>query len=76
MREPLILPSAHKHGVTDDDMLHATRNTVDAFAQDDEMTMLIGPDQAGRLLEVGLIQSDHGPVIVHAMPTRKKYHRR
>ncbi|GAB2763139.1 hypothetical protein GCM10027174_44780 [Salinifilum aidingensis] len=51
MREPLLLPSARKHGIADDDMLHAYRNYLDAIEQTDEMTMLIGPDQAGRLLE-------------------------
>ncbi len=55
MREPLILPSARKHGIADDDMLHAYRNYLDAIEQTDEMTMLTGPDQTGRLLEVGLL---------------------
>lgn len=76
MREPLILPSARKHGIADDEMLHAYRNYLDAIEQTDEMTMLIGPDQAGRLLEVGLLQSDRGPVIAHAMPARRKFLRR
>jgi hypothetical protein len=50
--DPVILASARKHGVADDDMLHAYRNPIRVF-EFDELTMLIGPDPAGRLLEVG-----------------------
>lgn len=73
----MILPSAHKHGIGDEDILHAWRNAIDVWEQDDDMTMLIGPDASARLLEVGLVDSvDAGPVIVHAMPARRKYFRR
>jgi hypothetical protein len=48
--DPVILGSARKHGVHDDDMLHAYRNPIRAFDLDD-LTMLIGPDMAARLLE-------------------------
>jgi len=76
MRDPLILPSARKHGVADADMLHAYRNPVDGFQQNDDMTMLIGPDTTGRLLEIGLIDHQDGQVMAHAMPARHKYLRR
>ena len=42
-----MLNSARKHGVSDDEMLHAYRNPVRVFALDD-LTMLIGPDVSGR----------------------------
>lgn len=76
MHEPHILPSARNYDVDDADMLHAWRNPLDVFEQDDELTMLIGADHAGRLLEVGVIQATQGAVIVHAMPARRKYLRR
>jgi hypothetical protein len=42
--EPVIAASARRHQITDkitdDDMLHAHRNHVDAFDLDDGMTML------------------------------------
>ena len=38
--------------------------------------MIIGPSRSAQLLEVGVIDTDHGPVIVHAMNARKKYVRR
>ena len=40
---------------------------------DDGFTMFIGPDQAGNLLEVGVVDSDDGPIVVHAMAARTKY---
>lgn len=35
--------------------------------------MLLGAGQAGNLLEIGVVDSDEGPVIVHAMPARPTY---
>ena len=37
------------------------------------MTMLVGPDPAGNLFEIGVVSSSDGPVVVHAMPARSKY---
>ncbi len=70
--DPVILHSARKHGVHDDDMLHAYRNPIRIFELDD-LTMLIGPDTAGRLLEVGVATADGIGFIVHAMPARDKF---
>ncbi|MHB1535546.1 MAG: hypothetical protein ACYC1D_13240 [Acidimicrobiales bacterium] len=50
--DPVILASARKHGVADDDMLHAYRNPIRIF-EINGLTMLIGGDPAGRLLEIG-----------------------
>ncbi len=35
--------------------------------------MLVGSDHAGNVLEIAVIVSDEGPVVVHAMPARAKY---
>ena len=72
--EPIILDSAHRHGVSDAAMLHALRFSVRHFVQDDAMTMFIGPDETGTLVEVGVIEW-HGIIaIAHAMrPARPKY---
>ncbi len=70
--EPVILASARKHGVADDDMLHAYRNPIRVF-EFDELTMLIGSDPAGRLLEVGTATAEGIEFIVHAMPARQKF---
>ena len=42
-------------------------------ALDDELTMLIGPDQAGNMYEIGVVSSAEGPVVAHAMPARQEY---
>ncbi|HEY2041415.1 MAG TPA: hypothetical protein VGH11_01975 [Jatrophihabitans sp.] len=68
--EPIIRPPAYRHGLTAEQILHAFRNPIAAFDQKDEMTMLIGGDHTGALLE---IDSTEGPVIIHAMKARDKY---
>lgn len=73
MSEPAILPSAHRHGITDEDMHHAYRNAIDAFPGDDGLVMYVGADQTGRLLEIGVVPTESGPAIAHAMPARPKY---
>jgi hypothetical protein len=70
--DPVILASARRHGITDDDMLHAYRNPVRIF-EFDELAMLIGSDQAGRMLEVGLTAAEGVEFIVHAMTARPKF---
>ena len=70
--DPVILASARKHGVADDDMLHAYRNPIRVF-EFDELTMLIGPDTAARLLEIGTAAAEGIEFIVHAMPARQKF---
>ena len=72
--DPVILAGARRHGVADDDMLHAYRNPVRIF-EFDELTMLIGPDKAGRLLEIGTASAEGIEFIVHAMQARKKFWR-
>lgn len=71
--EPLITASARKHGVTDDDMLHAFSNPIRYEDLDEGFVMLVGPTRSAHLIEVGFIDTDHGPVIVHAMNARRKY---
>ena len=70
--DPVSLTSARKHGVTDDDVLHAYRNPIRVFALDD-LVMLIGADTAGRPIEIGLAAADGVEFIVHAMPARPKF---
>ena len=54
-------------------MLHAFNHPVFVDDLDDGVTMFVGADHAGNLLEVGVIDSVDGPIIVHAMPARPKY---
>lgn len=68
----MILASARKHGVSDIDMLHAYRNLVRVFQRDD-LVMLIGADEAGRLLEVVVVAGEGVEFIIHAMPARPRF---
>ena len=69
--EPIILESARKHGVADADIHHAFRNPLRVFV--DEVTLVLGPDRAGNLLEVGWVEEESVAVVVHAMPARRRF---
>jgi hypothetical protein len=69
----IILASARRHGLTDDQIAHAVRNPISVHSEDD-LTMYVGAaDSTGLLVEVGLVDSDVGPVVVHAMEARGRY---
>lgn len=73
MSAPHIAESARKHRVSDDDMLHAFAQAMWANDLGDGFTMIVGPARTGALLEVGVVDSEEGPVIVHAMKARDKF---
>ena len=73
--DPVILASARKHGVSDNDMLHAYRNPVRVFDLDG-LVILIGGDESGRLLEIGVVAGEGVEFIVHAMEARPRFLRR
>jgi hypothetical protein len=70
--DPVILASARKHGVADEDMVHAYHHPIRVLVLDD-LTMLIGPDLSARLLEVGVSTREGIEFVVHAMPARPKF---
>jgi hypothetical protein len=72
--DPVILASARKHGVADEDMTHAYHHPIRVLLLDD-LTMLLGPDLSARLLEVGVSNREGIDFIVHAMPARPKFTR-
>ncbi len=60
-----IEPSARKHGVADEDMLHAFRNHWKAYETDDpDVTMFIGPARSGEPLEVGVVVDEDGAAVI------------
>lgn len=75
--EPVVLHTARKHGVADEDIIHAWRAASWATGQqDDGLVMLVGPDRTGRLLELGAVEARDlpgVPLVVHAMPARAKF---
>lgn len=53
---------------------HALRNLI-AVADDRrdvDVTLFLGPDRAVNLIEVGVLDTDDGPLIIHAMPARSR----
>ncbi len=71
--EPIIAPSALKHGITAEDILHAYRNPLRVWDLGDGFTMMIGPNRAAIILEVGYVEGDTAMVVIHAMAAREKF---
>jgi len=71
--DPIIAESARKHGVSDEDMLHAYANPIRVFELDDGLTMIIGGNLAAIIYEFGVVEGTTASVIVHAMRARDKY---
>lgn len=69
-----IAASARKHGVTDEDIRHALGHYWLLHGGNDlRVVMYIGPTMSGQPLEVGVMYGDLQPVVIHAMPARRKY---
>lgn len=69
-----IADSARRHGVHDDDITHAVRNPL-RLVSGDGRVLVIGPERAGRLLEIVVLDDDpdEEPVIIHAMALRPTF---
>ena len=69
-----IEAGARRHGVRDEEMLHAVRYFWRHMVTDDSaVTMFIGPSTTGQPLEVAVVRDDRGTAIIHAMGARRKY---
>lgn len=72
-----IRDSARKHGISDDDMLHAWRNQlryVELEYEGEVQFLVIGPDRTGALLEL-IVPSDEPQRIIHADALREKFYK-
>jgi hypothetical protein len=69
-----IAGSAHRHGVTDEDIRHALTNAIRYHDLDDGV-MIVGPTTSGDLIEVGVATEPASakPRVVHAMAARPKF---
>lgn len=70
--------SARKHGVDDQDILHAIDYAlaVEDAGTDPDRWLVLGPDRAGNLLEVVVMTTTEGSQLaIHAMPMRAKFRR-
>ena len=68
----VILASAQKHGIATEVMLHAYRNPIRTIIQD-SVTILIGPNTHGNLIEIGVVIGNSQLNIIHAMKARQKF---
>ena len=74
-----IRETARKHGIPDEDILHGIEYALVAYPlaeRDDEpqRTMLFGPDRAGNLLEIVVLELDDGRrLVIHPMRMRSSY---
>lgn len=74
-----IHPAARKHGIRDEDIVHAVEHALAGYAleeREDEprRTLLLGPDRNANLLEVVVLELDDGRrLAIHAMRMRPKY---
>lgn len=73
----VVRDSARKHGISDGDICHAIGQAMVVLTVDEGYegrVMHLGPDSAGRLLEVVTVARSVGAqVIIHAMPMRRKF---
>jgi len=72
-----VLSSAYRHGVRDSDIQHALRHAqaVDEVGEDPVRYLVLGPDAAGNVLELVVLDRPDGPAVIHAMPMRRPYRR-
>lgn len=72
-----VLRSALRHGIDPVDIDHAVTHAlvVEEVGEDPTRYLLLGPDRAGNLLEVVVLDRPQGPAVMHAMVMRAKYRR-
>ncbi|MCX6536559.1 MAG: hypothetical protein NT119_08430 [Actinobacteria bacterium] len=68
--------SAFKHGISEFDIRHAYENSIALFVLDQEShevkILIIGPDSAGNLLEIIVLEKeDQSFLVIHSMKIRK-----
>jgi uncharacterized DUF497 family protein len=68
--------SARKHGVADEDVLHAVDHAlvIEDAGEDPDRWLVIGPDRTGNFLEVVVMTTAEGnQLAIHAMPMRARF---
>ena len=71
-----IVASARKHGVADEDILHAVAHPLRTCTDqgDFDLVMVVGPARSGVvLIEVGVVDDEDDPRGGHAQPARRKF---
>ncbi len=72
-----ISESARKHGVDEEDIVHAWENAIRYVEYDydgDERLLVIGADRHGRMLELVAVPADEPTRIIHADRLRPEFY--
>lgn len=67
-----VLRLALRHGIPGEDIRYAIDNEV---GDDPARWLVLGPDRAGNLLELVVMDRPAGSAVIHAMPMRAAYRR-
>ncbi len=72
-----VLRSALRHAIDPGDIDHAVTHAlvVEEVGEDPTRYLVLGPDRAGNLLEVVVLDRPQGPAVMHAMVMRARYRR-
>lgn len=72
-----LLPSGRRHGIDDEDIRHGVEQAlvIEEVGDDPLRFLVLGPDRAGNLLELVILDRPQGPAVIHAMKMRGKYRR-
>ena len=67
-----IHPSAQRHGIPDEDISHAYEHVVawSQLGEDPPRFLLAGPDRAGSLLELVVLDLPEVALVIHVMALR------
>ena len=70
-----ILPSALRHGIAENDVLHAYRNAISSSPLSDGRLILVGPRRDAQLCEIGVRYDPRNRTVLifHAMLARPKW---
>jgi hypothetical protein len=70
-----FLPSSRRHGIDNEAIQHGIENAlvIEEVADDPVRYLVLGPDRAGNLLELVVLDRPQGPAVIHAMRMREKY---
>ena len=70
-----IAASALKHGISKTAIESAVCVPLAEVPLAPDRDLVIGADYSGQLLELVVLDPDVDPVVIHAMPLRKKFYR-
>jgi len=72
-----IHPSARRHRTPDEDISHAYEHVVAwiELGEDPPRFLLVGPDRAGNLLELVVLDVPEDVVVIHVMALRRSTER-